>query len=270
MSVKGSIEAYFKLAGVNFSTLKEMDRSPLHYKHRLENPREDTTGLAKGRAIHTATVEPEMFMREYVIFPGKTRRGKEWDEFEAANADKTILKEDEYDKVWAAAASVRRHPEAQTLMRRGVAEKTFMWKDKASGLKCKCRVDWIDEAPGGALFDLKSTGNVNERIFGRLAARMLYHAQIAMYVDGSKHKGPVFIVAVEAESPHDVAVFEVTEDDLQAGREVYQEWLMRVAECKRTGLWPGRYPEKQRIALPRYVFEDEQEDGTFEIVQEAV
>jgi exodeoxyribonuclease VIII len=264
-SLKKSFEEYLAIRAQNFSLLKEMAKSPLHYKFRSENPREDSTGLARGRAIHTAVLEPEMFMREYVIFPGKTRRGKEWDEFALANADKTILKNDEYDKAWAAAAAVRRHPEVQALMRDGVSEKSFTWKDKGTGLKCKCRVDWI----GNALFDLKSTSDVHERIFGRLAARMLYHAQAAMYFDGSKHKGPAYIIAVEAEPPHDVAVFELTEDDLLAGRETYQGFLRQVKECRESGVWPGRYPEKTRLALPKYVFEDEgQGDGSFEIVQE--
>jgi len=46
---------YSKLEAVNWSSLKEMRRSPRHYQHRLTAPREDTKAMALGRATHTAT-----------------------------------------------------------------------------------------------------------------------------------------------------------------------------------------------------------------------
>ena len=55
-----TFESYQKLSAVNWSTLKNMKRSPLHYKHGLENSRPDTPRLAVGRAVHTAVFEPAM------------------------------------------------------------------------------------------------------------------------------------------------------------------------------------------------------------------
>ena len=248
----------------NWSNLKNMARSPLHYFYGKQHQREDNTTLARGRGVHTATLEPEKFDSEYVIFPGKTRRGKEWDAFKEEHADTTILKAEERDKVWAAAEAVRRHPEARALMRSGVSEQSYKWIDAESQLPCKCRVDWV----GDVLFDLKSTGDVEARKFGNIAARLMYHGQLAMYADGSGHRGKVFIVAVEAEPPHDVCVSEVDEDALLAGRELYTGMLKRVVECRASGVWLGRYPERTVLSLPRYIFEDdEQEDGTSVVVE---
>ena len=267
MPIKRSFDQYLKINAENFSTIKEMARSPLHYVHRKKNPREDSTGLARGRAVHTATLEPELFAKEYVVFQGKTRRGKEWDEFEAAySADYTILKQDEYDKAMLCAKSIWKHPEAAAIMRGCVFERSYQWKDKATGLKCKCRVDGL----GNALFDLKTTGNVDARIFGNLAARMLYHGQLAMYRDGSKHKGDVFIIAAEAEPPFDVAVFQLGEDELYIGQELYQGFLQRVVECQKNGPWPGKYPERERLSLPKYVYGEDEEGGSFEVISGGV
>lgn len=264
-SLKKTFDEYLAIEGQNWSLLKEMVKSPLHYLYRTKNPLEDSAGLAKGRGIHTAVLEPELFVSEYVVFTGKTRRGKEWDEFSETHKDKTILKVDEAEKVLAAAAAVKRHPEVINLMKTGRPEQSFTWKDKKTGLKCKCRVDWL----GDAMFDLKSTSTVEARLFGNLVARMMYYAQLAMYRDGCGHKGPVYIVGVEVEPPHDVAVYQLSEDDLYAGQELYQGLLERVVECKKSGQWPGRYPEKQMLEMPRYVFEDEDmEDGTSEVVEE--
>lgn len=260
-----TIKEYFMMDGVNWSSLKEMAKSPLQYKYRLECPREDVAMFVRGRAVHTAVLEPKRFLTDYVLFPGKIRRGKEWDAFAEEHADKTILKVDEYDKAWAAAEAVMRHPEARALLERTEREKTFTWRDEKTGLLCKCRVDAI----GGALVDLKSTGDIDARCFGNRSARLMYHGQLAMYGDGAKHAGDKFIIAVESEPPHDVAVFEVNGDAYYAGQELYQGLLAGLSVCMKTNTWLGRYPMKQVLELPRYVFDEEQEDGTFQVVEEA-
>lgn len=254
---------YVDIKAEHWSTLKNLAKSPLHYLYAKQNPTEDTVSLARGRGVHTAVLEPEKFDFEYIIYPGKARRGKEWDAFKAEHVNQTILKADERDKVLAAADAVRRHPEVKALMRSGVSEQSFKWLDEESGLTCKSRVDWI----GDALFDLKTTGDVDQRRFGNVAARLMYHGQVGMYSDGAGHRGDIFIVAVEAEPPYDVAVFRVTEDALYAGRELYRGFLKLAAECHRTNLWPGRFPRIVDLELPRYVFEDEdQEDGTSVVI----
>ena len=265
MTIRTAFDKYLKIKAVNWSTLKEMARSPLHYQHRLSNPREDSTGLARGRAVHTCVLEPELFAREYVVFPGPRRQGNEWKEFEAAYSQYTILKQDEYDKAMFCAKAVRKHAEAAAIMKDCVYEKTFKWTDKPTGIKCKCRVD----GAGANLFDLKTTGDVESRAFGRIAARMLYHGQLAMYRDGAKHKGPAFIIAAEAEPPYDVAVFEVGEDELAIGQELYQGYLTLVRDCTVAGSWPGKYPERQRLNLPKYVYGDDEDGGSYEIVDAA-
>lgn len=256
---------YIELPGENWSHIKSMAKSPLQYLHDKTHRREDTTTLAYGRAIHTAVLEPEKFDSEYVVFPGKTRRGKEWDAFKEEYAGRaTILKADERDAALAAADAVRKHPEVAAFMKDGVSEQSFKWIDDATGLTCKCRVDWI----GGVLFDLKSTNDIHERRFGNIAARLMYHGQVVMYADGAGHTGPVYIVAVEGDAPHDVTVFEVTADALYAGRELYQGFLKQIVECRKTNVWPGRHSKIVDLELPRYVFEDDQEDGTAVVVSD--
>ena len=267
--VKKTIHKYLKIDAVNWSLLKEMARSPLHFAHRKVNPREDSTGLARGRAVHTATLEPELFPKEYVIFAGKTRQGKIWEAFKKANADKTILKQNEYDKVWACAERIHKHPVVKELFESNkfVFEKTFTWKDPVTGLKCKCRVDGISSR---VLFDLKTSGDIDARAFGRIATRLLYHGQLAMYGDGSKHKGETLIIAAEPEPPYDVAVYELGEDEIAIGQELYQGLLTRVVQCQAANDWPGKYPAREPLKLMRSVYgTGDEEGGTYEVVEEA-
>lgn len=259
-----NFKEYRESGGVNFSTLKYIAKSPLHYQYAVSNEREDNTGLLKGRATHTAVFEPDEFAKRYVIFEGKRRAGKEWEQFQEDHAEQEILKLDEYKQVLAVRDAVRKHSVAGKILRHGTPEKSISWVDKRTGLLCKGRLDWFNDS---VLADLKGTPDVDARRFGALAARQKYFVQMAWYYDGLKEAlgitpEKVSIIAAEINAPHDVAVFTLTEDDLIAGQEVYQEWLIKVAECRESGIWLGRYPEEELLSLPKYVFDDDQEDGT--------
>lgn len=67
--------------GVNWSTLANMRKSPLHYKHGLEHARKETAALRKGRALHTLLFEPETYASTYAVYrDSKTTGGDpaEW------------------------------------------------------------------------------------------------------------------------------------------------------------------------------------------------
>ena len=244
---------YQAIKAVNFSTLKEMARSPLHYQHRLTTPREDTSRMAFGRAIHTAVLEPDRFPLDYVVFEGPRRAGGVWDEFKAVHAGKTILKLEEYETCLDVRDAVRGHRVARRLLRYGKPEVALQWVDPITRMKCKARLDWLR---GDVLTDLKSTGDVENRTFGRLSARMAYHCQLAFYRMGliaTGHKpAPVRIVAVEVDAPHDVAVLAVDEDVLYAGEMEVRRLLRMVKTCRRKRRWPGRYEEEESLDFPEW------------------
>lgn len=246
---------YASIPATNWSLLKELRRSPLHYRHRLTTPLADTARMAFGRAVHCAVLEPDRFPLEYIVWDG-ARRGKEWAAFKLASGHRTILTADEYRTCLAVRDSVRSDPVAAPYLQDGESEVTIQWTDDATGIKCKARLDYFSAA---ALVDVKTTADVTDRIFGALAARMGYHGQMAFYHDGLAANGcdvPVKIIAVEAEPPHDVAVFDVDEDALWAGRQLYRGLLAMLAGCLETERWPGRYQTEVPLALPAWVYPD--------------
>jgi hypothetical protein len=236
--------AYHRAKAVNWSTLKEMAKSPLHYQYRLTHPPEETAAMRLGRAIHTAVLEPDVFPLEYVVFDGSRRAGAVWDEFALVNSGKTILKAEEYEAALDCRDAVRRHKVARRLLRWGKPEVTLKWIDPQTRIRCKGRLDWI--APGGVLVDLA------------------YHEQLAFYRSGllacGRKPAAVYIIAVEAEEPHDVAVFELDEDQLWAGAEVVGELLARVKECRRLRRWPGRDEGAQKLDLPPWIYDDAKDE----------
>ena len=175
-----SFTAYRRIDAVNWSSLKNMARSPLHYKHGLTNDRPDTPAMALGRAVHKAVLEPRDFPLTYTVWRG-FRRGKDWTTFKSVNeeAGLEVLTEDEYDKCLAIQTAVEQHPVAGPLLTGGDAEKTLLWTDGATGLKCKARADYVR---GTTLIDLKTTRSLDERDFQRTYHGFKYNCQLAMYL----------------------------------------------------------------------------------------
>ncbi len=255
---------YFDIDAVNFSTLKFMRESPLAYRYRLSVPYPDTPALALGRVTHTLVFEPDLFERDYAVWEGGARRGKEWDAFKEAHCDQTIFKPDELDAAVEMAETVRRCPLVQPYLDGGLFEKAIEWTDSATGLRCKGRPDWLlpDER---ILLDLKTARSIEGRRFGAAAAAYGYHLQLAMYKAGVTaalgwEPARVIIVAVEKDAPHDCGVFELDQDALYAGAEEVAELLWAVKHFRATNQWPGRYTEEQALQLPQWMFMEDDED----------
>lgn len=243
---------YAELAGINITSLKELGRSPLHFRHRLENPRESTKSLELGTIGHIAVLEPERFLREFVLWDAKTekgdktapRRGKKWDEFVAQNQGKQTVRTDEYDVAIALRDAVRANPVAMKYLSMGRPEVAMTWSDEHTGLACKGRVDWVTHVEQvDCIVDLKGTRNASPDSFSRDCARLSYHLQLAFYADGyeaATGKTPrVVVVAVEFEPPHDVVTYIVPAEVTEIGQDEYRKLLERYAECTEAKYWPG-------------------------------
>ncbi len=254
---------YFSNPRLNFSAAKHLAQSPLAFKHYRDNGRPDKASYSIGRGAHAATLEPDRFRDQYVVYPGAVRRGKEWDSFAASNADREILKADEHARCLAIAAAVHRHPIAAELLSSGVAESAIEWTDSETGLELKARPDFVSDASRGACVELKTAADISPRKFAASVAGYFYHVQLAWYLAGLAATGRTsitrgVIIAVESAAPHDVAVYELGEDALYRGQVQMRDWLKLLVECKRTGLWPGRAPDAvQELELPRWAWPDE-------------
>lgn len=217
--------------------------------------------MTLGSAVHTAVFEPDRLLPEYAVWEGGRRYGKEWDAYCASVGNKTILKPEQYDTACRIRDAVRSHPVAAALLEKGEAEKTIQWTDTDTGLKCKGRLDWLSDS---ALVDLKTTRDIDPRIFGRQCDQMLYHGQMAFYNSGLAQDVAVYLIAVESSEPHEVAVYELNAEILWTGEIKVQQALKTVAECRANGCWPMRFPEPMQLILPTWAFPtDDEQDEVF-------
>lgn len=251
-------EAEYRAApGVNWSTLKHMGRSPLHYRAACDAPASDPTpAMILGTAVHLLTLQPER-APEIVAFEGD-KRTKEWKQFKADNADRLILGAEDLATARAMAAAVRAHPVAAALLDGCEYELPIFYTDQATGLRCKAR---LDAAKPGAVIDLKSARDISPRAFGRQAAALDYPGQLAHYgaawsAETGDDLPSLYIVAVESSAPHDVAVYELDHVATHSALGRRRRYLDRVAECEASGVWPGQVPELAPLDIPTYYHED--------------
>jgi len=244
---------YRAIDAMNWSTLKHGGKSLMHLRHELDSDDDgDTTNRTMLRLNHAAVLEPASLASEFAVFDGERRAGKEWEAFKLANAGRQIVKAGEMAAALRVAEAVRSHRAASEALRGARCEDTIVWTDLETGIQCKARLDVY--APKRHIADLKGDASVDEFAFARRVGSNLYYAQLAWYQMGVEaatgDRVPCLLIPYETEEPHDVAVFEVSDDWLQPGHDLCRRLLREYAQAKRDGLWPGRYDGIRPLPAP--------------------
>lgn len=253
---------YDSLPGIRWSRLKLIGKSPKHYKYEVEHGSEDTGARRLGRVAHTALYEPHLLEARYFAYGGAhDKRHKAFQKVLEENPGKEIIKPDALAKALAMAAAVLNDEAAGPIVKGAFVEQVLTWEDPRTGAPCKCRIDQVN----GRLADAKTTSSILPRLFRNDVEKYGYLGQLAFYSDGLQANGiPVSdlpaIIAIENGPPHDVIVYEIGEDDLDAGRAMYQQYLDTLLECQRTNIWPGIAGGKlQRFVRAAWAREEAQE-----------
>ena len=257
-----SFEEYRNLPGVNFSSLKHIAESPLAYQWHLTQPDEPTPAMLFGSAFHCAILEPDQFDQRYAVRPEgldlrKTADKQYWAELSAGKIALTIT---DAEKIAAMREGLYRNTEIRRLLEApGTSEATIQWTGPGGRL-CKGRLDkYLDD---GTIFGLKTTSKFDQRQFQSSAWQMFYHAQWAWYYWGIGELGlprgeEMYEAVVQSSGPFDAAIYAVTEPIIEAGRVEYESWLRTLAQCERTGEWPGRYPDIVEFLPPKWAQDSE-------------
>jgi hypothetical protein len=250
------VKNYAQIDAVNFSSLKHLDESPASYLWHLANPVEATPVMEFGTAFHMAILEPEKFAETYVRAQDgmkfSTTDGKAW-KAAAESRGLSILSQSDWRRIESMGDAFVSHPEiAPFLEAPGKPEHILTWTDAETGIGCKGRLDRLLD--DGRIFGVKTTQKFGARQFQSHAWELCYHAQWAFYYDGAVANGldvPEVAEGVsQTQGPFDAALYIVPAHILERGRETYRGWLRTLAECKASGRWGGRYPNRIEFAAP--------------------
>lgn len=241
-------DEYDALDALNHSKLSKFLKSPAHFKHWEKH---DTEAMQRGRCVDMALFEPHRFATQCVVYPGPVRRGKAWEEFEAAHVGAEIVTADERDHAQAIADAVRLHPIGSKYFTGGSAQQAVVWEE--DGILCKALLDYL--GPLG-IADLKTTDDASVTGFPRKAAKYGMHRQMAWYRRGvaavTGEVLPCALVAVEADRPWPVTVFHLDETSLNGGEETCLAWLNLYRTCVAANSWPAYADEVVDLVVPEW------------------
>lgn len=257
-------EYHADLTSVSSSGLRALlePSCPAQFQHDRLNPAPPKKTFDFGHAAHQRVLGegPELVVVE----------GARWDTNVAKAEVRAIreaggipLKQAEMDQVEDMAAALRAHPLAGPLLApgTGLAEQSLYWTDRDTGVRCRCRPDWLKQLPGLTLcVDYKSCADASPAAVSRSIRDYAYHQQDALYIDGIQAvldpEQVRFVFVFQSKTaPYLVTVRELHQQDRAIGRARNRRALQIYAECERSGVWPdwtGPTTEIPPIGMPTW------------------
>lgn len=229
-----------------------------------------------GSIVHEAFLERDRFKSRVLVepeFTGLTKDGKvstrsgeainkrtAW--WAAQKPGSLIVTQDEADMITGMVYSLLGHKNTAAIMEGAKTEVSGWFRDPATGIKCRVRPDLVNFNYMGKgrliVGDLKTTQKASKHYFYTQAAKLFYHAQLAMQYDGivavtGRVPDVACWLAVETEAPYACAVHPVNKTDLETGRAVYQSALQLLKQCLEHNEWPSHQTDgAEDGALPAW------------------
>lgn len=269
-------EQYHAVEALSATGLRVFARSPWHFHNRV--PVTPTKPMLRGTLAHCAVLEPDAMKSRYAVVPADAPRRPSktqwaakkpsdesraamdwWLTFQQQSEGREIVSAEDFEITQMQLRAIAQEPELVKTLRRGHAEVSVFWIDPGTGLYCKARPDWVCEigVEEVELLDLKSTADESPSGFGRAAARMKYHLQMAHYTEGFELatgcKVAQFTFAAVTNAPPVLAVPYKLTDEIEAqAYDERRELLERFAWCRNENKWPAYGQGTQLLDFPAY------------------
>ena len=236
--------------------------SPAAYRWQQDHPQPHKAAFDFGSVVHALVLGVgDTRVIKAASFTGKAAR-EERDEAYAAGV--TPILEKDYRTAMDMADAVLSNRTAYGILTAGEPEVSMAVTDPETGVMLRGRADYLR---ANAVIDLKTSRDpVDPRSFERTAWKLHYHFQAAFYLRILRALGEprdTFLwIAVDKTAPHDVAIIQPDDAVLANADRVITRALTDYAECKRTGVWPGKFDpnEVHMISAPDWAqLEDEEE-----------
>jgi hypothetical protein len=209
------------------STLRRVLRSG---PAAADAPFEDDGSQRLAQALHALVFEPARFAADHLVLDRDTPPAEE--AIEAL--DRTWITGTEFARLAGARDAIRAYPRAPLAewIDAGMKEMSIYWTDEA-GRRWKARPDCFSDE---VILELKTTGDVRPRAFGRTRKRFGYDLQAAHYVDAVRRltgRTPRFaFVAVELQPPHYAWLHELAPAELARAGALLELARQRLAAAR--------------------------------------
>lgn len=265
--------------------------------------RKGSAAMSLGTVIHSAVLEPETFWQEYWLAPdrgdhpeavdtvaqlkeaakthgvdikGKTKKDDLraalvaaeapvvfWDDLNTPPAGRAVLSPDQAEVAAGVVQAIQADPEARHWLSGGVAERSYYWRDEATGELCKVRHDYYQEGEA-AVVDLKTCEDARPDAVAKSIYRYGYDVSAAMYLEGAqangKPAGRFIWVFAETKPPYAVRCYEASPEMLARAGRKFRAGLDQYSFCRMADSWPGYPSGLMEIDLPGFALKSEADD----------
>lgn len=228
--------------------------------------REEIDAFSVGSYFHTGILEPHKLNTDCVVYPGKVRRGAEWETFKAKHKNKAIVSQVMKDQAEGLIEVVQDSPIAMGLIAKGKSEVSYftelniwngaiyslkhkkvlteygwesiraMRRDGAVNMVFKVRADSIGD---DFILDLKSTtGNARSRTAMREKIKYYdYDLSAALYMDlfnlEYQSKIQKFIWTFASKDYFNCRSYNASEKTIHIGRKKWMKAVLKLAEMSK-------------------------------------
>lgn len=242
-------EEYHAHPALSASGMKVLLRSPKHFRLARTENRAPKKEFDVGHAAHKLILGVGMPIVEIPagLLSGQyasvsSAKAKAWVE-EARAEGKVPLKPREFQAVRRMADAVLMNAKARRVLEAAPwREVSLFGEDEATGVQVRSRLDALGE---GVLGDVKTTPDVSARKVTNAVVDLGYDLSAEMYRQMvvrvlGYDPGPMNLIFVEKELPHDVRVVKLADQAWRIGGETkIRAALDLFAWCTENGVWPG-------------------------------
>ena len=224
---------------ISNSMLNNISVSPEYFRFRQDNPQPATAPMKLGSAIHMNVLQE--FNKHYAVSPKfdkRTKAGKEdYAEFSKKHMFKDVISESDFHIIEQITMKLMKDRMVKALLQQGEPEKIIQWNNEHYDINCKGMLDYYREG-ADMIIDLKTTQDASYNGFMRSVRKYKYHKQAAFYLDAVKAQRFI-IIAVEKTPPFSINIFEMGDDIIDEGRDMYNHELESYKYCEENDYWPG-------------------------------
>lgn len=254
------------------------------YVEKSEPAPEPSAAMVLGTLVHLMLLEPERFPQSVADpYPETAPDGKNWLRRKGSDHERWWAEEvakrdgkipcdvDLLSRLDRIVKSIRGNERAAKLLaQEGKTEFTILWRDKHTGLDCKCRVDFMPTSliadPRPVAVDLKTTDDPAPQPYASSLVRLGYHRKLKHYQAGlnayTGSQQPFVHIAAGTCPPYAVASYDIDDrhpnDGFPLGAEQRRRTLRNLAECIESNDW--REPWEKSVvtlSLPSWAFSEE-------------
>lgn len=233
-----------------------LDMTPEEFDFHRRAPRDPNRNYDFGHAAHKMVLSkgPQLALLDPKVC-GHTADGKiakvpsatsEWKQAaaKARREGKLPIAKSDMEKAQTMAGRVFQKRIPARLLAAGDAEHSIYWHDDATGVRLRCRPDFLPDLPGRPIcVDYKTATSANPRQFQRAVFDYGYHQQQAFYEDGLAELGLEdvgFLFIVQAKTaPYTVSVCSIDPEVVELGRRQNRAAIELYARCIEQDRWPG-------------------------------